>query len=1647
MKRILLLLLTAVIGFSSYAQHRTCYSTEVMAIKRANDPAFDQQMRIGEDAFRKYVAMGQPLDPNFGSRAVRTIPVVVHVVLTSSQSGSITDAAIQTMINQMNVDYSKTNSDLNTARAAVLPLATNTEIQFCLAQQKPDGTSTNGIERKTVTKTCWNYNTESDNMKSTANGGLDPWNPTQYLNVWIVSICGSSPQTGGVAGYAYVPAVGNPVPATIDGLVVDYSIGMGAGNRTWTHEVGHYLGLHHTWGDLSANACGNVFPDTDDGFSDTPDSKEANFGCSPTVSCAGNSSYGDQVENYMDYSDCTVLFTPQQSNYMNNILTNVRSGLVTNNNKCSATGAPIASFTASSTSVCVGQTVTFTNTSTGSGNTYSWTFQGGTPGTSTATNPTITYNTAGTYNVTLVATNSNGSNTATQTAYITVSGSNALPLTEGFESATFPPSGWVLNNADASTTWARTTSASGYGTSSASAYVNNFSYQSPGQKDWLITPAYNFTGVSNGRIRWEYAYAAYNTSSTYADSLIVLYSTNCGATWTTLWQKGGTGLGTASNTTNNFVPTAAQWKRDSVSLSSLSGQSSVRFAFKNACSYGNNVFLDNINIFNASAQQASAPVADFVGTPTTVVAGNTVTFTDLSTNSPTNWSWTFGGGGTPNTSTAQNPTITFSTPGVYTVSLTASNSNGNNTATKTNYITVIQGGGTQSCDTLSNLFTTDSLTVYLAPDGGYLSGQNAYGDKSKAQYYTNSTSQQVTGAIFYFAWAESLTPNTSTITATVWDATGAGGTPGTALATQAVTYNTIITNRNNNQPTTVTFSNPPTVTGNFYVGFQMTYASGDTVILYTSTVNSPDPDNGWEQWSDDTWHSYLSAWGVGLDNWIFPIVCTGSSPQGPTAAFTASGTAVCAGSSVTFTSTSTGSPTSYSWSFTGGSPTASSSQNPTVTYNTPGTYNVALTVSNANGNNTSTQTNYITVYARPTLTTNATAVACYGGSTGSATVTAASGTPAYTYSWSGGGTSATISNKPAGTYTVTVNDSRQCSATASVNIGQPLSALTASVNATDAACGQANGSVTVTATGGGGSYVYYWNTAATTQSVQNLGAGTYTVTVTDFAFCTATASGTVATATSNFAVSLNTTNASCGLNNGSVVALPNNPTGVTYQWSSGATSGSITGLAAGTYSVTATNPAGCTATASTVISSTPANISVTFNTTQAACGQSNGGATATVSGGNAPYIYNWSTGSTTNSISNVAAGGYALTVTDNGGCSVVNTATISNSGGPTVNVNTTAPTCFGGANGSATASATGGTQPYSYNWSTGSTNASVSGLAAGTYTVSVYDNTQCLSVKSVTVTSPTAINVAVSTTNALCGQQNGSAVASASNGTGNYNYQWSNGSTLASNTDLAAGTYNVTVTDGNSCTATASAVVSGTQGPNSVLTPINGTCQIAAQINVTVAGGTSPYTYAWSNGATTQNLQGISAGSYTVTITDANGCRNTNSASVTDNSSINVTFNSQNPTIGNNNGSVTANPTGGTSPYNYSWNNGSTNASITGLAAGTYTVTITDNAGCTKVSSVTLEAPNAISDINAITFVKLYPNPATESVNIQIELSDAQHLDMKMLNNVGQIVWSRSKQGFRAGIETVDVSTLASGVYIVQVSVNGNLKSLRFVKE
>lgn len=386
---------------------------------------------------------------------------------------------------------------------------------------------------------------------------------------------------------------------------------------------------------------------------------------------------------------------------------------------------PTASFSAGSTTICQGQSVTFTNTSTGVPTSYSWSFPGGTPSTSTSANPTVTYSTAGTYTVELTATNSNGSNTSTQTNYVTVTAASgsSLPFTEGFTGTTFPPTGWTLINVDAGdTSWRRNATVGFAPTAGNSMWFDNFDVNDAGNTDEMRTPKLNFTGLSSAQMTFDVAYAAY--SATYMDGLDVSISTDCGSTWTSIYSKTGatvaTGnLPTAAAQTTLFSPTTAQWRTETISLTPYIGQNGVMLAFKNLAAYGNALYVDNINITGVAA--ATAPTASFTASPTgSACAGQSVQFTSTSTNNPTSYSWTFPSG-SPATSASATPTVSWSAAGTYTVTLTATNANGSNTTTQSFVVnanpTVTQGSLSAVCATSAPVTLTGG-----SPTGGSYSG-------------------------------------------------------------------------------------------------------------------------------------------------------------------------------------------------------------------------------------------------------------------------------------------------------------------------------------------------------------------------------------------------------------------------------------------------------------------------------------------------------------------------------------------------------------------------------------------------------------------------------------------------------------------------------------------------------------------------------------------------------------------------------------------------------------------------------------------------------------------------------------------------------------------------------------------------------------
>jgi PKD repeat protein len=425
---------------------------------------------------------------------------------------------------------------------------------------------------------------------------------------------------------------------------------------------------------------------------------------------------------------------------------------------------PVASFTANNLTICVGQSVQFTSTSSGLPTDYAWTFTGGSPTSSIDQNPLITYNTIGTYAVSLTVSNANGSNTSNQTNYVTVVGSSGatLPLVEGFTTTTFPPTGWVSINTDATdTTWMRSATVGFAPTAGNSMVFLNFYKNDIGNQDEMRTPKLNLAGYSAAQMTFNVAYAAY--SATYVDGLEVLISTDCGTNWTSLYNKTGTtvaagNLPTAALTTAVFIPTATQWRTETINLNAYLGQTSAILAFRNLAGYGNNLYIDNINITGTAVP--TAPTASFTSTPSsTACTGQTVQYTSTSTGSPSSYAWTFTGG-TPATSTIQNPTVTYATAGTYNVALTATNGAGSNTSTQNNFITVNQmpsltgttpgsvcGAGTVS---LSATSSAGTINWFTAATGGTSIGTGSTWTtpliSATTTYYAEVTSNGCTSA-------------------------------------------------------------------------------------------------------------------------------------------------------------------------------------------------------------------------------------------------------------------------------------------------------------------------------------------------------------------------------------------------------------------------------------------------------------------------------------------------------------------------------------------------------------------------------------------------------------------------------------------------------------------------------------------------------------------------------------------------------------------------------------------------------------------------------------------------------------------------------------------------------------------------------------
>ena len=518
------------------------------------------------------------------------IPVVFHIIHNNGPE-NISNEQVEDAMVVLNNDFNKLNDDWDNVNPAFLGIVADVGITFKLAQLDPDGNCTNGITRTVSPLT----NDGTQTMKD-----LIQWPRNKYLNIWVAA------SADGAAGYTYRPGAVANWPEG-DGIVVlhDYvgTIGTGAvsRSRTLTHEVGHWINLNHVWGPTNEPGLASNCSETDN-VTDTPPT-EGWQSCNVN----GNTCTApvDNVENYMEYSYCSKMFTEGQKTRMLAALssgTAQRNQLTTAQN-LAATGVDqpaalcAAVFTTNTRTVCAGSPVQFTDLSFNFVNNWQWDMPGAQPSSSSDQNPSVTYNTPGVYDVTLTAGDGNGTVSATEAGYIVVlpAPGTTVPVVEGFESLNaLPGNEWTVVNANADEAFEITTAASYSG--GKSARLRNYTSQAT-NLDELISGTYDMSDASDISISWRFAFAQRNSDND--DKLRLYVSNDCGATWNMRKQlRGTTDLATVSPTNSQFTPTQqSQWGFEEVNnILSNYHVADFRFKFWFESDGGNNLYIDDINI-------------------------------------------------------------------------------------------------------------------------------------------------------------------------------------------------------------------------------------------------------------------------------------------------------------------------------------------------------------------------------------------------------------------------------------------------------------------------------------------------------------------------------------------------------------------------------------------------------------------------------------------------------------------------------------------------------------------------------------------------------------------------------------------------------------------------------------------------------------------------------------------------------------------------------------------------------------------------------------------------------------------------------------------------------------------------------------------
>ena len=589
-----------------------------------------------------------------------------------------------------------------------------------------------------------------------------------------------------------------------------------------------------------------------------------------------------------------------------------------------------------------------------------------------------------------------------------------------------------------------------------------------------------------------------------------------------------------------------------------------------------------------------------------------------------------------------------------------------------------------------------------------------------------------------------------------------------------------------------------------------------------------------------------------------------------------------------------------------------------------------------------------------------------GEGNGTIDITTLNGVAPVTFLWSNGALTEDVTSLTAETYTVTITDGNNCTIDQTYTIiNESLNTITSAIIA-DENCGNGDGSITITVNGGAMPYSYLWSNGDVTENITDLSTDFYDLTVTDGNGCQISETYEITNNAGSLVLNGSVSNAICTSNNGSIDQTVDGGNGViTFLWSSSEETEDLSGLSSGTYTCLVTDETGCSTSEIYTVTETSGDILlIGSNITNEACGNGQGAVNITLTGNNLTYL--WSNGAITEDLIGLSAGNYSCIITNAQGCELVTEefSVINSSGTMNVSLQLLVDEICSNGNGSININITGGGIPYSFGWSNGSIDEDLIGLNAGIYSVLVTDGNGCAESHSFTINNSQgtfSIDNAV-IVNENCGNGAGSIDLFVSGGLTNYSYVWSNAELTEDISGLSAGIYTVTAVDQNGCELAEEYEITNESGGFSVASQIaNEVCTNSlGSIDLTITGGQIPITFNWSNAEITEDITGLSSGTYSCTITDNTGCVLQTETFTVNNTPSGLSASTiVTNAICSNDGSIDLTVVGAAIPITYAWSNSFTGEDPTGLIAGAYTYTVTDGNNCVISGSENVIATNA----------------------------------------------------------------------------------------